>query len=155
VSAHLGELLALDAAGVLEPAERARVAAHLAACAECAREAESWRRLARGLGELPALPPPAALGARTREAVAAAFAERSERAWNRAALGFLVAFAWTLAALSWFLFEIVTGGLALRLGRPVGPTVAWYAAYVVSGWLAAAVAAALAGRRAGGEGRIA
>jgi hypothetical protein len=37
----------------------------------------------------------------------------------------------------------------------VGPTAAWYAAYVIAGWLTAGVAAALLGRRTPEEGRIA
>jgi hypothetical protein len=57
--------------------------------------------------------------------------------------------------LSWVVIDLVAGGLALRLDRPVGPTAAWYAAYVVAGWLAAGVAAAFVGRGVGQEGRIA
>ncbi|HYN02904.1 MAG TPA: hypothetical protein VE359_10700, partial [Vicinamibacteria bacterium] len=125
----------------------------LAGCAECGRDAEEWRRLAEGLGRLPTPRPSRALLARTVEAVEARLAERSERAWNRAALGFLVAFAWTLAVVSWLLIDLVTGVLALRLDRPVGPTAAWYAAYVIAGWLTAGAAATLLGRRAPEEGR--
>ena len=153
MSAHVKELLALAAARALDPSETARVEAHLAGCAECARDAEEWRRLAEGLGRLPAPRPSRALVARTVEAVEARLAERSERAWNRAALGFLVAFAWTLAVVSWLLIDLVTGVLALRLDRPVGPTAAWYAAYVIAGWLTAGAAATLLGRRAPEEGR--
>ena len=93
--------------------------------------------------------------ARTVEAVELRLAERAERAWNRAALGFLVAFAWTLAVLSWLVIDLVSGGLALRLDRPVAGAAAWYAAYVLTGWLAAGVAAALVGRRVQEQGRIA
>jgi anti-sigma factor RsiW len=153
MSAHVKELLALAAARALDPAETTRVEAHLAGCAECARDAEEWRRLAEGLGRLPAPRPSRALVARTVEAVEARLAERSERAWNRAALGFLVAFAWTLAVVSWLLIDLVTGVLALRLDRPVGPTAAWYAVYVIAGWLTAGTAATLLGRRAPEEGR--
>jgi anti-sigma factor RsiW len=153
MSAHVKELLALAAARALDPSETARVEAHIAGCAECARDAEEWRRLAEGLGRLPAPRPSRALLARTVEAVEARLAERSERAWNRAALGFLVAFAWTLAVVSWLLIDLVTGVLALQLDRPVGPTAAWYAAYVIAGWLTAGAAATLLGRRAPEEGR--
>jgi len=153
---HLAEeLLALEAAGALEPRERERVAAHLAGCEACARAAEAWRELARGLGELPAVRPEPSLVARTVEAVEARLAERAERRFNRAVLGFLIGFAWTLAVLSWFVFDLLAGSLALRLGRPIGSAAAWYAAYVAAGWLAAVVAAALAGRRAPWEGRMA
>jgi anti-sigma factor RsiW len=152
MSEHLEELLPLAAAGALEPDEAARLAAHLAACETCAGEAAAWQRLAEGLGRLPAARPSRALAARTREAVEVRLAERAERAWNRAALGFLVAFAWTLAVLSWLMFDFVAGGLALQLGRPVGPTAAWYGAYVAVGWLAAGATALLVGRRAPGDG---
>ena len=155
MSAHVTELLALDAAGALDAREQAQLAAHLGECEACAREASAWRRVATGLAELHAPRPSRALVARTVEAVEVLLAARAERAWNRAALGFLIAFAWTLAVLSWVVIDLVAGGLALRLDRPVGPTAAWYAAYVLTGWLAAGVAAAFAGRRAQQEGRIA
>jgi anti-sigma factor RsiW len=155
MSAHVTELLPLVAAGALDAREQARVAAHLDECEACAGEALAWRRVATGLRELTAPRPSRALVARTVEAVEIRLAERAERAWNRAALGFLVAFAWTLALLSWLVIDLVAGGLALRLDRPVGPTAAWYAAYVVAGWLAAGVTAALVGRRAQEQGRIA
>ena len=131
------------------------MAAHLGECEACAREALAWRRVAAGLSELPAPRPSRTLVARTVEAVEMRIAEGAERAWNRAALGFLVAFAWTLAVLSWVVIDLVAGGLALRLDRAVGPTAAWYAAYVLTGWLAAGVAAAFVGRREPQEGRIA
>jgi anti-sigma factor RsiW len=155
MSGHVSELLPLAAAGVLDAREQAQVAAHLGVCEACAREAVAWRDIALGLGQLPAPRPSRGLVARTVEAVEARLAERAERAWNRAALGFLIAFAWTLALLSWLVIDLVAGGLALRLDRPVGPTAAWYAAYVVAGWLAAGVTAALIGRRAQEQGRIA
>jgi predicted anti-sigma-YlaC factor YlaD len=155
MSAHVTELLALAAAGVLEPAEAARVDGHLRECAACTAEAAAWRRLAEGLGRMPPPRPSRVLAARTVEAVEECLAERAERAWNRAALGFLVAFAWTLAVVSWLVMDLVAGGLAARLGGPVGPTVAWYAAYVIAGWLTAGVAAVLLGRRAGEEGGLA
>jgi anti-sigma factor RsiW len=154
MSSHVTELLALAAAGALDPDEAAQVAAHLGGCEACAREAAAWQRAAAELRRLPAPRPSGALVARTLEAVEAQLAERAERAWNRAALGFLIAFAWTLLLLSWVVIDLVAGGLALRLDRPVGPTAAWYAAYVVAGWLAAGVAAALVGRHAREEGRV-
>ena len=147
MSAHVKELLALAEARALDPPEAARVEEHLPECAACAVEAGEWRRLAEGLGRLQAPKPSRALVARTVEAVEAQLAERAERAWNRAALGFLVAFAWTLAVVAWVVLDLVTGVLALGLDRPVGLTAAWYAAYVIAGWLTAGAAAVLLGRR--------
>ena len=59
----------------------------------------------------------------------------------------------TLAVFGWLVFDLVAGELALRLARPIGSLAAWYAAYLVAGWLAAAVAAVLLGRRVQEEGR--
>ena len=50
-------------------------------------------------------------------------------------------FAWTLAVVAWLLVDLVRGELALRLGSAVLPTAAWYAAYLVAGWLSAGAAA--------------
>jgi len=155
MSAHVTELLALAAAGALGAEEAARVEEHVRECAACAAEAAEWRRLAEGLGRMPSPRPSRALVAHTAEAVEERLAERSERAWNRAALGFAVAFAWTMAVVSWLLLDLLTGELALRLDHPVGPTAAWYAAYMIAGWLTAGAAAVLLGRRRQEEGRIA
>jgi anti-sigma factor RsiW len=155
MSRHVRELLPLAAAGACEPAETARVEAHLRECAECAAEAAAWRRVTEGLQRLPAPVPSRALVDLTVEAVERRLAERSERAWNRAALGFLVAFSWTLAMVAWLLIDLVAGELSLRLARPLGPTAAWYAAYLLAGWLSAGAAAVLIGRRVREEGRVA
>ncbi len=153
MSAHVTELLALAGAEALDPAEAARVEAHLLECAACAAEAGEWRRLADALGRLPSARPSRSLVARTVEAVEAHLAERAEQAWNRAALGFLVAFAWTMAVVAWVVLDLATGMLALRFDRPVGLTAAWYGAYVIAGWLTAGAAAVLLGRRSHEEGR--
>ncbi len=155
MSGHVRELLALAAAEALDPEDERRVTAHLALCADCAAEAAQWRHLAREVGRLPAPKASRALVARTVEAVEERLAERAERAWNRAALGFLVAFAWTLAVVSWLVIDLVAGGLAVRLGGPVGPTAAWYGAFLMAGWLSAGAAAVLLGRRTQEEGGVA
>ena len=153
MSGHVTDLLALAAARALDPVDEARVEAHLRECAACAGEAAQWRRIAEGLGRMAAPRPSRALVARTVEAVEQRLVERAERAWNRAALGFLVAFAWTLAVVAWLLVDLARGELALRLGGAMAPTAAWYAAYVVTGWLTAGAAAVLLGRGAREEGR--
>jgi len=153
MSDHVTDLLAVAAAGALDPAEMSRVEAHLGGCAACAAEAAEWRHVADALRTQPAPRPSRALVARTVEAVEKLIAEWSERAWSQAALGFLVAFAWTLTVVSWLFLDLVTGDLALRLGRSLGPTAAWYAAYMAAGWLTAGAAAVLLGRSARDEGR--
>jgi anti-sigma factor RsiW len=154
MSAHVTELLALAATTTLDAGESARVAAHLAECPACAARAEEWRQLAEAMRRLPQPHPQPALVARAREAVEALVAERAEQAFNRAALAFVVGLAWTLAIFGWLVFDLVAGELALRLARPIGSSAAWYAAYLLAGWLAAGVAAVMLGRRAEAEGRL-
>lgn len=154
MSEHVRELLPLAGAGVLAPGESERVERHLRECPACAHEAAGWRLLARELGRLPAPSPSRLLLERTLEAVEARLAERAEQAWNRAALGFLVAFAWSVTVVSWAVFDLVAGQLALPLDRPIGGPAAWYAAYVAAGWLSAAAAAVLLGRRARVQGGV-
>ncbi len=153
MSAHAPERLALEAAQVLGPEERAALEAHLGQCPACAAELAEWRRLADGLGQLPASRVSRGLAQRTAELVERRLAERADRAWNRAALAFAIALSWTLALVAWMLLDVLLGGLASRLQRPLGPTVVWYGAYLVFGWLTAGAAAVLLGRRAGMEGR--
>jgi anti-sigma factor RsiW len=153
MSDHVTDRLALAAAGALDAAEESQVGEHLGECASCATEAAAWRDLALKLRTLPTPRPSRALLARTVESVEKHFAERSERVWSQAALGFLVAFAWTLTVVSWVFLDLVTGGLAMRLGRPLGTTAAWYVAYVAAGWLTAGAAAVLLGRSERDEGR--
>jgi anti-sigma factor RsiW len=155
VNGHVTELLALAAAGALERDEQARVDAHLAECPDCAAEAERWRGLAGGLRELPTPTVAAGLVARTRAAVERAQAEREERAWNRAALGFLVVFGWTLGVVVWFIFDLLLGEAAVRLDRSLGSTALWFGLYLAAGWMAAAAATVLLGRQAREEGRLA
>lgn len=153
--AHVIDLLALSAAGALDPEEQARVDTHLRECPDCAGQAKQWRTLGDGLRDLPTPAPSAGLRARTRAAVERLQAEREERTWNRVALGFLIVFGWTLTGVAWLLLELVVGELALRLDQPLGPTAAWFMAYLVVGWVAAAAATMLLGRRSHEEGRLA
>jgi anti-sigma factor RsiW len=67
---HPRELLAQQAEGGLDRASAARVAAHVASCASCARELEGWQALYSGLARLPRPVPAATLRVRILEAVA-------------------------------------------------------------------------------------
>lgn len=154
MSEHVTDRLSLEAAGALDPDEAARVEAHLSECAACAARAAGWRALAEDLRRLPQAQPSPALVARTQRTVVWQLAERTERAWNRAALGFVIAFAWTLSGVAWLVLDLLGGALALRLGRSLGSTATWYAAYLVAGWVTAGAAAVLLGRRTQEEGRI-
>jgi hypothetical protein len=64
--------------GELEPTQQAEVAAHLAACQECARALEDFRALGEGIRALPGVPVPAGMraefGARLQKQRRSAFA---------------------------------------------------------------------------------
>ncbi len=153
MSEHVVDRLPLEAAGALDAEATAAVAAHLRDCAACAARAAEWRSLAEGLRTLPQARPSATLLARTRRSVEWQLAGRSERAWNRAALGFLVAFGWTLTGVTWFVLDLLRGGLSRLLDRPLGSAVTWFAVYLAAGWLMGGASAVLLGRRAHEEGR--
>lgn len=153
MSVHVSDLLALAAAGGLDASESERVATHLRECAACAARHGEWEGLADVLRRLPQPRPSPGLMERTRGAVEALIAERAEQAWNRAALTFLIGFAWTLAIFGWFVFDLIAGELTVRLARSMGSAGTWYAVYLLAGWLAAGGAAVLLGRRVQDEGR--
>ena len=155
VSRHVEDRLALRAARLLDREEETRVEAHLRECRTCAAADGGWQAVADGLRELDDPRPGPGLLARTREAVERRLAERAEQAWNRAALGFLIVFGWTLAGVVWVVLELVLGQVAAHLDRPLGSTGWWFAGYVVVGWLTAATAAVLLGRHGREEGRMA
>jgi anti-sigma factor RsiW len=155
VSPHLPELVALAAAGALTPEEEGRVSLHIAECERCAEEARGWQELSSRLRRLPGPAPSRALVARTRETVEEWLAARAERAWNRAALGFLVAFGWTLAVVTWLAIDLATGELALRLNVSLGSTTLWFGLYLVAGWVTAGASTVLLGRLSREQGRVA
>lgn len=155
MSGHVDELLALAAAGALEPGQQQRVDAHLETCPDCAGRAEQWRGLGDGLRDLPTPTPHPGLLARARAEVERRQAELEERTWTRVALGFLIVFGWTLTGVAWLLLELLMGELAVRIDRPLGPTAFWFTVYLVVGWVAAGAATVLLGRRPHEEGRLA
>lgn len=77
---HLtGETLFARLDGRLEPAQAAAAEAHLAACAACAEQAESFRRLFSDLAAVPDLEAPAGLAAPVLAAIRARSAETTLR----------------------------------------------------------------------------
>src|SRR5574337_1512838 len=95
------EMLALAAAGALEPDEQAKLDRHVVGCAECAAELERWRALASGLKRLPTPQPSPMLVQRVRARMEIAVAERAEKARSRTTLVFLVLFSWILTLAGW------------------------------------------------------
>jgi anti-sigma factor RsiW len=151
--AKIRELLALTAAGALEPVDAQRVEQHAADCAKCAAELEGWQKLALGLRRLPTPQPSAALVERTRilaaEQLAAEADRRSSQLWAFA----LLAVSWGVTLVSWPIVRLLSSGLLGWLGVDFYQTWLGLAGYTLLAWLTAGVAAALLGQRQRAAGR--
>jgi predicted anti-sigma-YlaC factor YlaD len=112
-------LLALSAAGLLDPDGERRVREHTAACEACRAELEGFAQLTEALGAMPAAPPPPDLLARTHTLIAAE-ADRREgtRLAAAAAISAAVLVLYLAAVLplyawfAWTLIPSVMGGAA-------------------------------------------
>lgn len=131
------ELLALSAAGLLEPGEERRVREHVRECAECAARLDALAALAAGLAALPAPVPPADLLVRTQARVAAGLALDADRRRGALLAAGAGLFAWMMILASWLACRALGGGALLP----------WLALYSVAASLAAPAAAALLVRR--------
>jgi len=149
---EIRNLLSLAAAGVLEEIEEQRVAVHVARCAQCAAELESWQALAGGLRRLPTPQAPAALVERVRARAVAELAGHTEEQFTYRVLAFLVLFSWVVALASWpivrWATEEILGWLNLQ------QTWLGVVSYTLLGWLTAGVAAGLLGGRARAARRL-
>ena len=117
--------LAALAASALSPAEEAAARAHLAACPECAREEQVWRRLLEAMQRIPeTLPTPARL-ARIKALALERREEVLERRWNRLVLTGLVLYGWALFVVIWPLLPTAVGWLSERLALP------WFALVIL------------------------
>ncbi len=148
-------LLALAAAGALEPDEEDRVAGHIRSCSDCANEAASWQSIAGHLRRLPTPQPSAALVQRTRALAEARFVEEAEARWQRGVLIFVVTFAWVLTIVSWPLFRLITGGLLDLLDPRLNQTWITFAGFTTLVWLTGGTAAVLLSLRQRRERRLA
>jgi predicted anti-sigma-YlaC factor YlaD len=128
------ELLALSAAGLLDPDEERLVQEHARQCAACAAELDSYAALSAGLSALPTPRPPADLVWRTSVLLAA----ESDRRQG--------AFLAGVAAILAFVF-VVSIGQTLRMLEGDSAAVIWLAWASISSVLGAAAALALATRR--------
>jgi len=102
------EMLALSAAGLLDPGEERQVREHIRECGECAALLDSFADLAAEIRALPALPVPANVAARV-SAEMSAYADRRQGALLAAGSAVL---AWLLALSTLYLFRILLGEAA-------------------------------------------
>jgi hypothetical protein len=127
-------LLALSAAGLLDPDEERLVREHACQCVECAAELEAYASLSAGLSSMPAPQPPAYLVSRTTALVAAEADRRQGAVFAGGAAVFACVFV-------------------LLVGQTLAPVVsdsaalAWLVWASISSVLGAACALVLASRR--------
>jgi len=132
--ALIASCLAADAT----PAERQRLAEHLAACPECRREMELSRRSVRALGEITFAAAPE-LDGRVRAALARRSRELAEEGARRRKrlLGFAAAVAMTAAGS----LALWKGAAGMPMARDLAP--AGFATIVAIFWALPSFAAAL------------
>jgi anti-sigma factor RsiW len=138
LTAEPGGLLMRRLDGELSPADRARVDAHLAACADCTAEMRIYRALFRGVASLPKPVPSALLASRiTRAALADRRARRRFKVFEAA---FSVYAASALAALiavglSPWRDELMAGGRTMVSAGVSGVVNAFLVAFDRVMWL--------------------
>jgi anti-sigma factor RsiW len=108
------EKLVALVAGLLAPAEASRVQEHLAACPECRRQEEVWRRLLRAMQPVAETLPTLAGLARIAARAEARRQEVLERRWNRLVLTGLVLYGWALFVVVLPLLPVGIGWLAAQ-----------------------------------------
>ncbi len=139
-------MLALAAAGVLDPAESTRVERHANACDDCRRELETWGRYAYGLRKLPQPSVPPDLMERTRTRLLEERAAAEARRWNGFMIGVLVVFGWATGLTLWILVRVFTGAVLRVFGANLVSGLTWSLVSTVLGWMTAATAALMLGK---------
>lgn len=141
------ELLALAAAGALDPHDMTRMNAHISGCETCRREFETWSGYAQAFRSLRPPVLPDRLMERTRTRIMAEQAARADQRSEGMLLAVLAGFGWIVAITIWFLFRLFTGGAVAVMETGVTQLLVWSAGSTLFVWLTAAVAALTVGSR--------
>lgn len=104
------ELLALSAAGMLEPPDERTVRAHVRECAECAGRLEQLAMVAEDLGALPVPEVPPDLALRTQALMAVELAAQADRRQGALLATLAGAFGWGMALGTAYIFHLAAGG---------------------------------------------
>ncbi len=139
-------MLPLAAAGALTRGDLAAVEQHAATCSLCARELEVLRLYSEGLRDLPRPMVPAGLMQRTTARLVQERAAAAGRRRQDLTLGALALFSWSLAAVSWILVRVFTGGVWIVLGANLADAGTWFLASALLAWTTAGVAVVALGK---------
>jgi len=140
-------LLALSAAGALEPAEERLVREHVRECAGCAAHLAELGELGGAIGALPVPQPPPAVVERTQALMAAELAGHAERRRSTLLAAGLGLFGWAMSLATWAVWRLLTGGAAAALRVDFEGVSAWVVWSTLTLLMAAPAAAALAAAR--------
>jgi len=153
--AEIREQLSLLIAGALDADAEARIARHVATCADCSAELAGWQRIGGGLRRLPTPQPSQALFERTRARVIAQMEAEGERRQNRLTLILVVFFSWAVTILAWPVFRFATGGFFSLLDMRFHQVWLLFGMFSALTWLAGGSAAILLSARRQNERRLA
>jgi anti-sigma factor RsiW len=134
------DLLALAAAGALDPQEQRQVEEHLRHCEACRTELNDWTGIAIALKELPTPQAQPKMILQTRRLLEIYAAAGNGFFRSRLMPALLVLFSWIAVFLTWRLVRLFDMPLAQWLA--VSSTTLWVAFIGVT-WLATALAAGL------------
>lgn len=107
---NIRDLLALSAAGLLDPADERRVREHLRDCPDCAARADEFASLSVRLSALPAPLPPPGLAARTEARLVAELAAEADRRQGAILAAAAGLFAWVLTLATWYCYRTLADG---------------------------------------------
>lgn len=124
-------LLALSAAGLLDPEGERRVREHVRECSECAAALDSLAALAAGLSAMPSPAPPVALLARTQARVSAELAARRDRISGAILAIGGCACGWVVSLVAWGVWDAIGGNPAILIWFEFSAVLAGVTAAVV------------------------
>jgi anti-sigma factor RsiW len=141
------DLLALAAAGVLDPKDQSRLERHIRECSACQREMETLKAYASGLHRMPQPEVPAYLAERTQILVLREAEKRAERRRNGLVLGVLSLLGWSFSLALWFLLRLSMGGAIVVMHTNVLRLDLWALIWSLLVWASGATAAVVLARR--------
>jgi predicted anti-sigma-YlaC factor YlaD len=140
-------MLALAAAGMLQPEEQRRVEQHARECEMCRRDLETWAVYTQGLRKLPQPSAPEGLVQRTQERFLQERAQAADRRRSELLLGALTILGWAAGWAFWIVARSITGGTLNVFGTNLVSGLTWSVGSTVLVWMTAATAALMLGRR--------
>ena len=140
-------MLALAAAGALEPEEQRRVDEHTRECEVCRRDLETWASYSQSLRKLPQPSAPAGMVQRTQALILQHHAETTNRRRYEWFLAALAIFGWGSGWAFWTLVRAIVGGSLYLFGVNLLNGLTWSVMSMAVAAITAATAALMLGGR--------